>query len=158
MSEDNKPTTQRRWKNYFIYPRFQGSLVGFNLAILVGALGLVYYQISKSFWVIENYAKSMGLGKNNEYIKVINFHIELIEDAILTAAIVCTVIITMYNLIFSHKSAGAVYRLKTYFENIIKNGHSGDLTFRDGDMHADVPKVVNDAIKKIKEDCIQQSK
>lgn len=148
----NKPETKRKWANYLIYPRFQTSLIAFNLVILLGALGLVYYQVNKSFWVIENYAKTLNMEDKQNYFKLIDFHMELISDAILTALIICSLLLILYNLIFSHKSAGAVYRMKTYFQSIEREGHKRELTFRDGDMHADIPQVVNAAIERIKTD------
>ncbi len=151
MSNGSK-MPQRLWKNYFIYPRFQFSIVIFNLIILFSAIGFIYYQVNKSFWVMEQFAsKSMKIS-SVDYNTLIEFHLELVLDAILTAGILCTVFIIVYNVIFTHKSAGAIYRLRGYLKDIIQNGHSRELNFREGDMHDDLPDLVNQAIKRIKED------
>ena len=144
-----KKPSQRKWKNYLIYPRFQVSLIVFNLSMLLGSLGLIYYQINKSFWVIENYARALKQSQGGEYVNVINLHLSIIEDFIMTTLIVCTAIITLYNLVFTHKSSGAIYRLKTYFRSIKENGYSGPLSFREGDLHGEIPQIVNDALSRI---------
>lgn len=147
-----KKTTQRRWANYSIYPRFQFSIVGFNLLTLFAAIGIVYYQVNKSFWVLETYAKSLDVAAFDQYKKLIDIHVELVGDAIFTSLIISTVFIIIYNVVFTHKSAGAIHHLRTYCRDIINNGHSRKLTFRQGDMHPDLPDLLNEAIERIQRD------
>lgn len=151
LSNDSKQP-QRLWKNYFIYPRFQFSIVIFNLVILFSAIGFIYYQVNKSFWVMEQFSSKSVRISSVDYNTIIEFHLELVMDAILTAGILCTVFIIIYNVIFTHKSAGAIHRLRGYLKDVIENGYTRDLNFREGDMHDDLPELVNKAIKKVKED------
>ena len=150
MKQDNKP--KRKWSNYSIYPRFQFSIVAFNLFTLSGALGIIYYQLSKSFWVIETYSQSVNSIQFEKYKNLIEVHFELVKDAMITSFIFSAVFIIIYNLVFTHKSAGAIHHMKEYCRDIIKNGHTRKLSFREGDMHSDLPELVNQAIDRIQKD------
>lgn len=155
---DSKKTTKRRWANYSIYPRFQLSIVAFNLFTLFAAMAVVYYQIHKSFWVLETYAKSLDTSLFDQYKQMIDVHIELVQDAMITSIIFSTLFIVIYNIVFTHKSAGAIYHLKNYCQEIIQNGYTRKLTFRQGDMHPELPELINGAIERIQTDSNKSSK
>jgi hypothetical protein len=148
--EEKSSRNQRSLKNLIIYPRFQLTLVGVNLVIFIGALGLILYQVKRSYWMMDKLAHEMRIPPHSAYYKLVGFQQELITDYILTATVVGVVISFVFTVIFSHKSAGALYRLRRYFEEINESGHKYDLKFRDGDFYSELPPIINNAIKKIK--------
>ena len=148
---ETKYTHKRKIKNYLISPRIQGSLITFNILALWTALGIIYYHVVKSFWVMDEMARTASIPVNSFYYETVGFQRELIISSIVVAAILSTVLAILFTILFTHKSLGAVHRLKSYFEDIRDNGHQSDLSFRDGDLHDEIPQIVNDAIKKIKE-------
>lgn len=159
-SKDNeevlKISTTRKLSNFLIYPRFQLSLALMNIFILLGSLGVVSYQSFKSFSLLEGIAVDLNLGSDSTYFKVIEFQKQLVLESSITIMILGILLIMAFTLIFSHKSAGAVYRLKKYFQDISQNGYERELNFRDGDLHPDLPEVINKGIKRIKEDCAKE--
>ena len=154
MSE-NQEKSKRRWANYSIYPRFQFSIVAFNLFILVSAIGMIYYQLSKSFWAIETYSKSLSPFKFGEYKEIIDIHFQILQDAMITSVVISTVFIILYNIVFTHKSSGAIHHLREYFREVIEKGHTRKLSFRQGDLHPELPELVNKAIERIEKDAAQ---
>ena len=161
MNQENEITikteTKRRWVNYLIYPRFQLSLILMNLFILLGSLGVVYYQAHKSLSYIHGLAMKVDISPDSSFFRLVGLQKELVFEAIVTAMILGPVILLIFTLLFSHKSAGAVHRLKTYFLDIAENGYKKELDFRDGDMHGDLPKIVNSGIERIKKDTIEEA-
>jgi hypothetical protein len=162
MNEENEITknvgTKRKMINYLIYPRFQLSLILMNLFIFLGGLGVVYYQAYNSFNYIHNLAMKIDISPETSYFKLVGLQKELVFESIITAMILGPVVILVFTLLFSHKSSGAVHRLRTYFLNITENGYKAELDFRDGDMHPDLPEIVNKGIKRIQKDAIEGAK
>jgi hypothetical protein len=149
---DEKTQPKRKWLNYLIYPRFQASLILMNLFIFLGSLGVVYYQTYKSFSFVHSLAMQIDVTQDSTYFRLVGLQKELVFESILTSMILGSVLVLIFTLLFSHKSAGAVHRLKIYFLDIARNGHRRELDFRDGDMHGDLPEIVNSGIDRIKND------
>jgi len=152
-TNETKLSTTRRLSNYLIYPRFQLSLAFMNIFIFLGGMGVVSYQTYKSFSLIEGIAIDLNLGADTTYTKIIEFQKELVLESSLSVIVLGVLLVLIFTLIFSHKSAGAVYRLKKYFIDISEKGYERELNFRDGDLHPDLPEVINAGIQRIKDDC-----
>lgn len=150
MSEPKK--YQRKWKNYLIFPRFQVSLLIFNILIVVSAVLIVGYQFDKNLEVVDSVASRFGLASNQIFLEMMQ---ELKADFIMTVWFVFLATFTLcfgFTVVFSHKIVGATHRLKQYFNDVKENGHSYDLTFREGDLDPELADCVNEAIAKIKEE------
>ncbi len=150
MSEPKK--YQRKWKNYLIFPRFQVSLLFFNTLIVIAAVLVVGYQFDKNLEVIDAMAGRFNLQNNQIFLEMME---QLKADFMMTLwlVFVSTLLLCFgFTMVFSHKVVGATHRLKQYFKEVTENGHSYDLTFREGDLDPELAEVVNEAIGKIKKD------
>ncbi len=161
MNENSKEVKEqkvtRKWINYLIYPRYQLSLILMNLFIFLGSLIVVCYQTYSSFNTIEVLAMEVDASATASYLKLVGVQKQLVYEAIISSTLLGAVLVFIFTLLFSHKSAGAVYRLKMYFQNISENGHQYELGFREGDMHDDLPEIVNKGIQRIKDDTSKEA-
>lgn len=151
MSSESKKY-KRKWSNYLIFPRFQLSLLAINLFILIGSIGVVAYQVRMHSEVLLGFARKHNLHLNQTFIEMMeNFKGELqmtLWLAVMASVLVCLI----FTVVFSHKVVGSLYRLKSYFKDIVSNGYQGKLVFREGDLSPEIPEIVNEAIEKIQKD------
>lgn len=144
-----KKTHRRYLKNFLIYPRYQLALVGINISILAAGFVIIYYQVSNSFFNLDEVAKEKNILANPFYQELVLIQESIIINNILSATIVCIFFASLFTILFSHRSAGAIYGLQKYFEDISKNGYTKPLSFRKGDLHKDLPGAVNKALEKM---------
>ena len=121
--------------------------------ILFGSLGLVLFQIKKNWDVFYAFATKNNMLYNQNFAEMMaeletNFYMT-VWVAVAASVLACAV----FTVLFSHKVAGPMHKITIYFKDIVENGHKSELRFREGDLHKEVPVVVNAAIGKIKEDC-----
>ncbi|MEX1099727.1 MAG: hypothetical protein WEB87_04835 [Bacteriovoracaceae bacterium] len=154
MSEEKNSSKvyTRKWSNFLIFPRFQMVLLFINLFILSGSVGIVVFQIKKSWDVFNSFAIQQNLVHNQSFLELVAEQESNFFMTLWLAAVLSLVFCSLFTVVFSHKVVGSMHRLKSYFQDVAENGHKRELTFREGDLHKEVPDIVNAAIKRIKED------
>lgn len=151
-TQQEKPTFKRRIRNYLINPRYQlAILIGHVLILLCGFI-VIYYQVQNSFFNLDKSAALKNIITNPYYKELVMMQQDFILTTIYTTMIYCVVISVVFTIIFSHKSAGAIYGLKKYFEEIVKEGWKRPLTFRKSDLHQELPEIINNAIERVKKE------
>lgn len=147
-----KPTFKRKLRNYLIDPRYQLALLIGHLLILAAGFVVIYYQVQNSFYSIEQVAATKNIVTNPYYKQLVMMQENFILTTIYSTMIYCAVVAVVFTIVFSHKSAGAIYGLKKYFDDIVKDGWTRPLVFRKSDIHQELPVIVNEAIERIKRD------
>jgi hypothetical protein len=148
-NSSKKRVHQRYLRNFLIYPRYQLALVGINISILAAGFVIIYYQVSNSFFNLDEVAKEKNILANPFYQELVLIQESIIINNILSTTIVCIFFASLFTILFSHRSAGAIYGLQKYFEDISENGYTRPLSFRKGDLHKDLPEAVNIALVKM---------
>lgn len=146
---ENEQKYKRYLKNFLIYPRYQLALVIINVLVLLAGFIIIYYQVGNSFYNLDEIAAAKNIMTNPYYKELVLIQEKLILTQIFTTIIICLTMTVLFTILFSHKSAGAIYGLQKYFQDIAKNGYTKPLTFRKGDMHEQIPTAVNAALAKI---------
>lgn len=149
---DEKKPFKRLWRNYLIYPRYQLAVMIGNILILLAGFVAIYYQVQNSFYNLDEVAEAKHIFTNPHYKALVLYHERFILTTIFTTMIYCIVVAILFSIIFTHKSAGAIYGLKKYFKEVAKNGWTGPLYFRKTDLHQDLPEVINHALDRIRSD------
>lgn len=147
-----KPAFKRKWRNFLIYPRYQMAILIGQLLILTCGFIVIYYQVQSSFYQLDEAAAVNNIFTNPHYKELVLFQENFILTTIYTTMIYCYVVAVLFSIVFTHKSAGAIYGLKKYLEDISKDGWTRPLTFRKSDLHQELPGVINTAIERIKKD------
>jgi hypothetical protein len=132
-----------------IHPKFQLPIIATNLAVL-----LVFFTIA---WVgtqnaLMDLKPAAGLsGMEAEFFrKYVDYQAEQIQRALFVSLGIGAIFAGIITLVITHRLAGPLVRLRTYFQNII-NGQPpiAKLEFRDGDFLRDMEPLVNNAIETV---------
>jgi hypothetical protein len=141
----------RKLKNYLVFPKFQLTLVGVNLFIMTVCYGLVFYQVYDSFAHLTQVGVRLKLPADSAFFKLIDHQQNAIQSKLILAAAISYLVSFVLTVIISHRVSGPLFRLKSYFIDMKENGYSKDLNFRDNDYYSELPEVINQAIREIKD-------
>lgn len=139
---------RRRIKNYWIHPRFQTRYIGtmvINALVSLMIFGFVVYSTYK-----DNYELILSLVPDPTEIKEkMDISQKLLLFNFFFAGTVFIVTTAVVGLIFSHKTAGPLFQIKS----IAKKIHSGDassrIKLRPGDDFREVAEHLNSAFDKL---------
>lgn len=140
---------ERKLANCLILPQFQLTLIVVNILIMTLAFGIIFYQIYISFDQLYAIGRGLRLPENSAFFTLLKNQQNAIEGKLIIAAVISYIFSFVLTILISHRLAGPIYRLKMYFSDMIKQGHTKDLTFRKGDFYSDLPGIVNEGIKNI---------
>jgi methyl-accepting chemotaxis protein len=136
---------RRKLRNYWLIPSYQGRYVGFLVVaclIVMAGYGLVFYSfISENYETIVELAPMEESAQANLYKELRTIIIYLCSlSALFLAAI------TFIGVVFSHKVAGPMFKIKTVC-NAINNGQFGRrIALRPGDDFREVVADLNRAL------------
>lgn len=147
-----KPAFKRKWRNFLIYPRYQLAILIGHLLILVAGFIVIYYQVQNSFFQLDEVASAKNILASPLYKELVLYQENFILTTIFSTMIYCFVVAALFSIVFTHKSAGAIYGLKKYLKDIAEQGWKRPLIFRKNDLHQELPEIVNAAIERIKKD------
>ncbi|MEK6625924.1 MAG: hypothetical protein AABY86_13185 [Bdellovibrionota bacterium] len=139
------------WRRHFlIYPRFQLTLIIVNIVIMAGAFGAVGIQTVRMFGQLHQMGQDASLPKDHVYYQFLEMQSAVFQSHLLLALVVALVVSLILTLLLSHRLAGPIIRMRSYFDNIAHTGRtSGPLQFRNSDYFSDLPPVINQAIDRL---------
>ncbi len=138
---------------YLIYPRFQLTLIGINAAVLLLLVGAVLFQLYRSFENLRERGLNAGIDPSHVYFRFLDHQASTVYSYLLVSLALGVFISFVTTLFLSHKLAGPVVRLHTYFKELAE----GDvekvkpLQFRKRDFFSTLPVVINEAISHLKQ-------
>tara|TARA_Y100000385_G_scaffold224036_1_gene234216 strand:+ start:197 stop:676 length:480 start_codon:yes stop_codon:yes gene_type:complete len=147
-----KSSFKRKWRNFLIYPRYQLAILIGHLLILAGGFVIIYYQVQSSFFQLDEVASAKNILASPHYKELVLYQENFILTTIFSTMIYCFVVAALFSIVFTHKSAGAIYGLKKYLTDVAEKGWKRPLTFRKNDLHQELPEILNAAIDRIKKD------
>jgi hypothetical protein len=146
MNKDQKKTVRR---TYFIYPKFQFSLIAMNVSIIVGVCTPILLSIIYSFRKLRQMGTEAGIQSDHVYFKFLALQESLLKSS-LGIALICGILIsTLLSVIISHKVAGPLIRLRAFFKDLAKTGKLSPVNFRKGDFFNELPDEINQALSKL---------
>ena len=130
-------------------PNFQLTLIFWNILIAFLIFIVVLFQIASGMHDLSMMGTNAGFPPNHPYFMFVremsgNFYIH-----ITIAFFVGMAVSWLMTLYVSHKVAGPLYRMKSYFEKISGGDEVKDISFRKGDYLTEFAGVINGALKKI---------
>ena len=136
---------------YLIYPKFQLTLIGLYSLLLAGIFGSIVYQLKASISRLEHLATQAHLPTNHPFFNFVNEESALLQQNVGLTLIAGLVLMTIVTIYVSHKLAGPIVRMKSYFSRLASNPIRPFmvLKFRNGDFFSDLPEKVNQALDKI---------
>lgn len=144
-----------KWrKSLLIYPRFQLILIAGNALATVAAMFFVVLQLRRALNQLSQLGVNAHLPANHAFFKFIRFEAHELYLYIAIAAGAGLVASALFTLLVSHRLAGPIVRLKSYFATIRKappGERPEPLQFRSNDYLADLPELVNGAVTNLQE-------
>ena len=149
--ETKNNQTKRVLGGLWIYPRFQGILIinqFIFLGIVFAFITLLTYQ---SYHHLTQQGMQSGLNPNHPYFQFLHLQFKNFCVHLAIAFSLSFIFLSISTLILSHRLAGPITRLKSFFGNIAQNGlKPGEkLSFRKGDFFYELPSLINAALEKI---------
>ena len=142
-----------RKKKLLIYPSFQLRLVIFNALVMAGAFSIMAFEIRLALSDLRAMGVSVSLQPGHPYFKFVDFHSQRLYWAVGISFILSSVVSSLITLRLSHRLAGPIARLRSFFislsENGLKSGEPESLKFRKNDFFGDLPPVINSAIQNL---------
>lgn len=140
-------TKRVRW---LIYPKFQLTLVLANFSLVTICMGMFALELYRTFKDLKGIGEQASLPLNHPFFNFVNWQQNKLFMALGVAYIISVVLLALCTLILSHKLAGPVVRMKTFFDKITQTGQvSENLRFREKDFFKELPDAINSALSKI---------
>jgi hypothetical protein len=132
---------------YVIYPRFQFLLIAVNATLMLVSFAIIFFEASQTFSRFRHLGGVIQLSADHPYFKLIEFESSGMYASLILSFSLAILITSAVTLVISHRLAGPIVRLKSYFSEISKTGSvQSKLKFRDGDYFEDLPEVINSAL------------
>jgi hypothetical protein len=157
VSHHNAPPKLRSLRNLLIHPKFQLPIILTNLAVLFIFFSIAWIGTRNAFMDLKPIAGLSGM-EAEFFKKYVDYQAAQIERALYLALGSGIVAAAGITLIITHRLAGPLVRLKSYFQSIIDGKPPiRPLEFRDGDFLRDMEPLVNKAIEKVQDQARQKS-
>jgi hypothetical protein len=148
MTQTQRPSFFRR--KFLIMPSFQLTLILWNALITIAIFIIVLLQVNLSMREMKKMGDNAGFHPENPFFKFIDEIGTRFYSHVSIAFLVGLIVSTLMTIYISHKMAGPLYRMRTYFQKISDDGQVKDISFRKGDYLSDFAVIINAALAKIK--------
>lgn len=132
-----------RRKKYIINPKFQYRFILATLIPNFASLIIFYLMIDLYFMKLSQDGKELGLAENHPYFLLLRDQSMLMNKVFIIVAILTTLFFLVWGIIFSHKIAGPLYRLRAHFDDSAGTKEIKRLSFRPGDFFQEIPEAYN---------------
>ncbi len=139
----NTKSVPNRRKKYLINPKFQYRFILATLIPNVASLVLFYVMIDLYFIKLIRDGKDLGLPEEHPYFMLLRDQSLLMNKVFIVVAICTTLFFLIWGVIFSHKIAGPLYRLRAHFDENAGSREMRKLSFRPGDFFLEIPEAYN---------------
>lgn len=153
QSKPQAVTSRPPWykRKYLVYPQFQVTLIILNTLITLVIFGLIAYLVVRSHLYLENLVKQTRLPAQNLFIQLLTEQLRSLLIYMFASLGVGLVTTATFTLLLSHKMAGPMVRLKSFFAQVTKTGDFPEtLRFREGDFFQELPPAINQAFTILK--------
>jgi hypothetical protein len=137
---------QRHLNKLLIYPRFQIKLILANIALIIGVILAIGFQVNRSFLHLKEVGDKVGLAPNHPYYEFIKYQNQIINHNLFYAFVISAIISTLIMFYYSHRVAGPIVRLIGFFKDIKNGGELKPLSFRKDDYFTELTLEVNSAL------------
>jgi hypothetical protein len=138
-------------RKYLVYPKFQVPLILLNSLITIFLFALIGYMVIRSHLYLEQLVKQTRLPAQNLFIQLLTEQLRTLLIYMVVALGIGVGSTALFTLLLTHRMAGPLMRLKSYFGEISKQSDFPEaLRFRDGDYFQDLPPAINGAFGALK--------
>ena len=160
MSEQ-KPQTHRKSKfrrKLMVYPAFQLGLVAINMLVLIGSFLLVGVQAARSFSDLRFEGARADLPQDHAYFHFIQYQENHLYGYMIWGVLIAIGVSLLVTMLYSHRLAGPILRLKSYLTQVAESGRRVPLEFREDDFFQELPYLVNEAFERVERESAEAAK
>lgn len=139
---------KNRRRKLLINPEFQVQFMKNLLFLNLAICGVFYMAHAYFFWQARDLGKGINLDVNHVFFRFLDEQQRAMNIISLTTMSIISALILAFGLVYSHKIAGPVYRLRKYLRERAEGIETGQLRFREGDYFPEMADSVNDYINK----------
>ncbi len=148
---ENSGKRPRIRSNLLVYPQFQMALILVNILISILTFGINLFQTSRAFDRFYELGHSIQLAPDHAFFKLIELQGNRVYSYMIWSFLIAIGISCLMMTLLSHRLAGPIVRLRSYFRDIAAKGKiQSELKFREGDFFSDLPEAINSALKEIR--------
>lgn len=136
--------------NLLIYPKFQLLLIGCNFGIVTLGFLAVAAGLHHFFAQLHGRGVESGLSPAHYYFIFLGNESHRLYGVVGAAYVLSILVSSLFTLYLSQKIAGPIVRLRGYFRAMEKGSSPKPLEFRKGDFFDELPKTVNEALKRLR--------
>ena len=127
------------WKSWWVYPQFQGAILGVSLGVLFVGFGGMGLLIANTYRRLRQVGGEVGLPSSHPYFQFIDYQQDLLLRNMAFGGTALFVVCGVALLWLTHRIAGPVLRMRGFID---KKGLSNvkELRFRKGDFVGDTGK------------------
>ena len=135
-----------------IYPRFQLKLIIVNLLTSLLCLFAVILQTTLAFRAMRDLGIKSNMTPDQPYFQFLDLQEKTFLFYLLLAFAGGSLVSLVATVIYSHRLAGPLVRLRRFFSEIRDTGEFPQdvLKFRKNDYFQDIAPIINDALKKLR--------
>ncbi len=140
----------RKTKNIFIYPDFQYKFIG--IILFSGIVAVIAFYLGQKFFFKQLYLEGLrlNLADDHVYFKLLVSNEKQLNIIFYATSLFVASFSIIFGSILSHKIAGPIIRLNSYFKDLAEGREVDELKFRDNDLFLDVPKSINSYLQKFR--------
>lgn len=141
---------QRKLKNFLINPKFQGKYIFWTTGtglVLVAANSFLFYRFMK-----ENYMILVDLSPMTDEAKTqLYYELHQLILILVVGSILFLIITSLIGVLFSHRVAGPLYKMKKTFEQITNGDKNLRIHLRPNDEFVDLAETCNKMLDSLNE-------
>ena len=136
------PRTVKR-RAFLINPGFQLRFLAYVVGSSLVVIAAIYGALSYFFWKFARFGEGMQLGADHIYYTFLQEQRAVMGGVFLVLALAVVVILSVAGLLFSHKIAGPIHRLKKHLKAAADTGTYEEVKFRKGDFFPELAEAYN---------------
>lgn len=138
-------------RELLINPSFQYRIIGWMTALALAPISAFFFAHFYFFRKLRLLGEEIQLSQDDIYFRFIEGLSQDLFYIFLVCAILTVIVVFTFGLRLSHKIAGPIFNLKNYLTTVGKGQDTGELSFRKDDFFNDLPEVVNESVRALKE-------
>jgi hypothetical protein len=135
----------RKTKGWIINPYFQLRCILFMNAVAVGVIGVFYVSLRVFFEKFNEIGNQLELSRDHIFFVFVLDQEVRMNRIFIVASLVIIVFISLSAIVFSHRIAGPLYKLRKHLEAVAMNPIPMQIRFRKTDFFQELPPAYNAA-------------
>lgn len=157
IEESSRPVSLRESrKSYFVNSAFQWPFVLFVVGLVLSCVAVFFIADLYFFWKFRDGGRALGLRPDHAYFTFLAEQESVRRGIFAIAAFVVSVIGGVSAVLFSHRIAGPLHRLKSHFLQVANELTVDDVRFRKDDFFQDVAYSFNQLMAKYRRNRVAQ--